>query len=62
MKWRRIENTIVDHLRRRGATIIDVCGRPHLGVSFYDDADGRVLEQQLVLDIERLAQAIEDNH
>jgi hypothetical protein len=62
MKWRRIENTIVDHLRRRGGEIINVCGRPHLGVSFCDDADGRELERRVVLDIESLARAIEDNH
>jgi hypothetical protein len=62
MKWRRIETAIVDHIRRRGGHIIDIAGRPHLGVSFFDDADGRVIEQQICLDIEALAQAIEDNH
>jgi hypothetical protein len=62
MKWRRLEATIVDHIRRRGGHIIDVCGRPHIAASFFDDADGRVLEQQLVVDVEALAQAIEDNH
>jgi hypothetical protein len=61
MNWRKIEQTITDHLRRRGGQIIDIAGRPHLGVSFYDD-DGRQLGQRCVLDIEALARAIEDNH
>jgi hypothetical protein len=62
MKWRRIEATIVDHLRRRGAHIIDIAGRPHLGVDFFDDGDGRLLEQRVALDIESLARAIENAH
>jgi hypothetical protein len=62
-RWRDLERTITDFVHRRcgGAHIVDVCGRPHIAAVFFDDGDGRVLEQQLVVDIEALARAIEDN-
>ena len=61
-RWRTIERTIVDHLHRRGGRVTDICGRPHLAAEFFDDADGRLLERQIVVDIEALARAIEDSH
>jgi hypothetical protein len=64
--WRQIEQTITDHLRRRGCAIHDVCGTPFLGTTIHDDVDDRVIEQRLVLNLEDLAkavaQAIADHH
>lgn len=62
MRWRAIEKTIVDHIHRRErGRIIDIAGQPHVGVSFYDENDGREIERKAVIDIEALAKAIEDS-
>ena len=61
MSWRKIEQAIVDHIRRRGGRVVNVCGRPFIGAEFFDDGDGRLLEQRLLVDVEALSRAIADN-
>jgi hypothetical protein len=60
---RKIETTILDFCRiRGGGRIIDVAGRPFIGAEFFDDEDGRLLQQRLLIDVEELARAIADDH
>jgi hypothetical protein len=57
--WMRTEAGLIDALRRIGATLRESGGVHYLVAEFFDGDSGQLLDTQFVLNIEKLARALD---